>query len=222
MIKLSKVEKPQVLVDFAEQWTNEYLDCLQRDEKPSETIAHRYNNKAIKDTLEKETFGKCAYCESKIKHVEFGDIEHILPKCKDARPDLYVEWSNLTLACEVCNRVKKRDYYNPNVPLVNPYEDNPKEFFIFLGTIITARKDNKRGAITESILDLNRSDLVVRRNERLQSVNKLLRSWEQTNDKAMKDVLTEELKRECTPDKEYSAFVKSFLIAKGFPEDKLQ
>lgn len=88
--------------------------------KPSETIAHRYNNKAIKDTLEKETFGKCAYCESKIRHVEFGDIEHILPKCKDARPDLYVEWSNLTLACEVCNRVNKRDYYNPNIPLVNP------------------------------------------------------------------------------------------------------
>ena len=61
MIKLSKAEKPQVLVDLAEQWTNEYLDCLRRDEKPSETIAHRYNNKAIKDTLEKETFGKCAY-----------------------------------------------------------------------------------------------------------------------------------------------------------------
>ena len=90
------------------------------------------------------------------------------------------------------------------------------------GAAKNSRKDNKRGAITESILDLNRSDLVVRRNERLQSVNKLLRSWEQTNDKAMKDVLTEELKRECTPDKEYSAFVKSFLIAKGFPEDKLQ
>ena len=45
MIKLSKAEKPQVLVDLAEQWTNEYLDCLRRDEKPSETIAHRYNNK---------------------------------------------------------------------------------------------------------------------------------------------------------------------------------
>ena len=38
MIKLSKAEKPQVLVDLAEQWTNEYLDCLRRDEKPSETI----------------------------------------------------------------------------------------------------------------------------------------------------------------------------------------
>ena len=66
----------------------------------------------------------------KLGMLNLGDIEHILPKCKDARPDLYVEWSNLTLACEVCNRVNKRDYYNPNIPLVNPYEDNPNEFFI--------------------------------------------------------------------------------------------
>lgn len=134
------MKKPQVLVDFAEQWTKEYLDCLQREEKPSETIAQRYNNKTIKDTLEKETFGKCAYCESKIKHIEFGDIEHILPKRKDARPDLYVEWSNLTLACEVCNRVNKRDYYNPNAPLVNPYEDDPKDFLFFLERLLRQEK----------------------------------------------------------------------------------
>ena len=35
-----------------------------------------------------ETHGKCAYCESKIKHIDYGDIEHILPKNKNARPDL--------------------------------------------------------------------------------------------------------------------------------------
>ena len=221
MIKLSKKEKPQVLVDYAEQWTSEYLDCLKKNEKPSDAVAHRYNHKSIKRALENETYGKCAYCESKIGHIEFGDIEHILPKNKTARPDLYVEWNNLTLACEVCNRVNKKDYYEPEIPLINPYEDNPEEFFYFLGTLITAKGNNIRSFKTESVLNLNRSELVVRRNERLQSVNKLLFSWEQATNETMKNVLAEELRRECAPDKEYSAFVKYFLIEKGFPRSKL-
>lgn len=221
MIKLSKGIKPKVLVDNASQWTTEYLTCLNANLKPSDTIEHRYNNTEIKNALEKETHGKCAYCESKIKHIEFGDIEHILPKKKTARPDLYVEWTNLTLACEVCNRINKKDYYDPQIPLINPYIDNPDDFFLFIGTIISARDNNSRGYVTESTLDLNRSDLVVQRNERLQSVNKLLFSWQQATDPTIKKTLANELKRECAVDKEYSAFVRHFLIAKGFPKNQL-
>lgn len=184
-------------------------------------ISYRYNHPDIKAALEEEITGKCAYCESKIKHIEFGDIEHILPKKKTARPDLYVEWSNLTLACEVCNRTYKKDYYDPQNPLVNPYVDDPNDFFLFLGTIISTKNNNSRGFATENILGLNRSDLVVRRNERLQSISKLLFSWEQATSPTIKDILANELKKECAPDKEYSAFVKHFRIAKGFPESKL-
>lgn len=61
MIKLSKVQKPQVLVDNATQWTAEYLACLNANQKPSDTIAHRYNHPDIKAALEEETTGKCAY-----------------------------------------------------------------------------------------------------------------------------------------------------------------
>lgn len=221
MIKLSKGKKPQILVDHESQWTEEYLACLNANIKPSDTIAHRYNNTEIKDALETETHGKCAYCESKIKHIEFGDIEHILPKKKTARPDLYVEWSNLTLACEVCNRINKKDYYDPKMPLINPYIDNPDDYFLFIGTIISAKGNNSRGFVTESTLDLNRSDLVIQRNERLKSVNTLLFSWKHAVDPTIKSTLANELKKECAADKEYSAFVKYFLIAKGFPKDQL-
>ena len=221
MIKLSKYPKPQVLKDNADQWTAEYLDCLNNNQKPSDTIAHRYNNVEIKNSLEKETCRKCAYCESEIKHIEFGDIEHILPKKKGARPDLYVEWDNLTLACEVCNRTNKKEYYDPQTPLVNPYVDDLDDFFVFVGTIISTKNNNVRGFITEETLDLNRSDLVVRRNERLYSINTLLFTWNKETNPTVKNVLAEELKKECMPDKEYSAFVKHFLISKGFPEDEL-
>lgn len=221
MIRLTKGPKPKILVENAEKWTTDYLNCLNSGQKPSDAIAHRYNHPDIKSSLETETHKKCAYCESKFKHVDFGDIEHILPKKKTACPELYVEWSNLTIACEVCNRINKKDYYDPEIPLINPYKDNPDDYFLFIGAIISAKDNNTRGYITESTLDLNRGDLVIRRNERLQSINKLLFSWSQASNPTIKKTLANELKKECTQDKEYSAFVKHFLIAKGFPKDQL-
>ena len=161
------------------------------------------------------------YCESKIKHVEFGDIEHILPKNRNARPDLYVEWENLTLACEICNRKNKKDYYNPQQLLVNPYIDNPEDYFMFLGPFVTD-KNNLRGKITKCILDLNRGDLIERRKERIESVERLYNLWYEQNDSSIKKILAGELRKECLPDKEYSAFVRHFLISKGFPENLLQ
>lgn len=115
MRKIKKTPKPQVLIDHAKEWTTEYCACLNAGNKPSDTVANRYNHPEIKTALEKETHEKCAYCESKIKHISYGDIEHILPKNRDARPNLYVEWANLTLSCEQCNRSGKRTYYNPKL-----------------------------------------------------------------------------------------------------------
>ena len=94
-------------------------------------------------------------------------------------------------------------------------------FFLFLGTIISSKNNNSRGFVTEKTLELNRSALVVRRNERLQSISNLFFSWEKTQDPTLKNTLANELVKECAPDKEYSAFVKHFLIAKGFPKSKL-
>ena len=122
MIKINKGTKPKILQDNAKQWTDEYLDALKQPAPVPSHIKYRYQNSEIKDALEKETHGKCAYCESKFKHIAFGDIEHILPKNKNACPELYVEWNNLTLACEVCNRINKKDYYEPSDPLINPIE----------------------------------------------------------------------------------------------------
>ena len=217
MIKLSKGPKPQILIDNAAQWTNEYVNCLSSNQNPSDTIAYRYRHPNIKVALEKETSKKCAYCESKIKHIAFEDIEHILPKKKGARPDLYVEWTNLTLACEVCNRTNKKDYYDPKLPLVNPYVDDPDKYFIILGAIISSKDNNERGFISESTLDLNRPELVERRNERLKTINTLLYVWAKESNPTIKGTLEKQIRMEYAPEKEYSAFVKEFVRVKGFP-----
>lgn len=219
MIKLFKQPKPQILLKNDEKWTKEYCKCLSKGEKPSSEIANRYNNIEIKSTLEKETNGKCAYCESKIKHVSYGDIEHILPKNAEARPDLYVEWTNLTLACEQCNRSGKRTYYDPNKPLINPYEDNPNEHFQVLGPMICYQSGDERAFITENKLKLNRPELIMRRSERIYSVEQLLFSWQRSPEGTIKDILADQLRQECMPDKEFSCVVKCFLIARGFPID---
>lgn len=151
-----------------------------------------------------------------MKHIEYADIEHILPKKKTARPDLYVAWENLTLSCEICNRTNKKDYYDPKLPLINPYKDEPNEHFLFLGPILTAKPNDERAFTTDLVLQLNREALVLKRNERLSSINKMYYAWENQVNPTIKNVLAQELINECAPDKEYSAFVKEFLSAKGF------
>ena len=222
MIKLRKLQKPQVLEDNAEEWTQEYCSCLYSGGKPSRQMLSRYKDNEIKSLLIKETHGKCAYCESKLSHITYGDVEHIFPKNKNARPDLYVEWSNLTLSCEQCNRSGKRDYYNENLPLINPYVDDPEQHFRDLGPLIMHRLGDDRAFVTKNILDLNRASLVERRTERIKLVEFLLISWAQEQDPNKKRVLELELNHEYSEDKEYSSTIKSYLRANGFPvENKL-
>lgn len=217
MRKLTKLGKPQILIDNADIWTKEYCDCLRAGKSPSKEISTRYNEDSIKERLERETNGKCAYCESKIKHISYGDIEHILPKNKEARPDLYVEWSNLTLACEQCNRSGKRTYYNPQLLLINPYVDEPDEHFLNMGPLIMPIKGDDRAYITKQALKLNRSALVEQRTERIESVEVLLNCWEKEERQSVKAILEEQLHNEYSDDKEYTSTIKEYLRQQGFP-----
>src|SRR5436853_4660489 len=104
MIYLNKGAKPEILAEHAKNWTTELLEAIAAGTSLSEARKRRYNHDDIKQALLAETYGKCAYCESKIRHITYGDIEHIVPKSVD--PSLSYEWDNLTLACDVCNTEK--------------------------------------------------------------------------------------------------------------------
>ncbi len=211
MIKINKRAKPQILIDNAQQWTNEYLNALKQTTPVPTHIKNRYQNSEIKEALEKETYGKCAYCESKLKHISFGDIEHILPKNKDARPDLYVEWTNLTIACEVCNRTNKKDYYNPNDPLINPLVDDPSNYLIACGPFIYQSPGERKGELTVRILDLDRFDLVERRREKIEKLLPLIDKWKNETNKTYKKLLHAEIEKEAEENNEFSFTIKSYL-----------
>lgn len=211
MIKIKKRAKPQILRDNAQQWTSEYLTALQQKNPVPNHIKYRYQNSEIKDALEEETSGKCAYCESKFKHIAFGDIEHILPKNKNARPELYVEWTNLTLSCEVCNRINKNDYYNPFDPLINPIEDEPDKYLMALGPFIYQVPGERKGEISIAILDLNRSDLIERRKEKIENLLPLVDKWKKETNETYKKLLHSQIKKETDSDKEFSFVISSYL-----------
>ena len=217
MIKIKKSPKPKILADNAVTWTQEYCSYLSTGQTPLDKVSTRYNDPSIKEALEKEIHGKCAYCESKIKHISYGDIEHILPKNKDARPDLYVEWSNLTLSCEQCNRSGKRTYFDEKLPLINPYTDVPSQHLQDIGPLIMSIPGDDRAFVTKNVLKLNRAALVERRTERIMAVDALLQSWAKEKNLTLKSVLASQLHDEYSEDKEFSSTVRSFLSSSGFP-----
>lgn len=207
-IKLNKLAEPAILTANKKAWTDQYLECLQQNQKTPEALESRYRSASIKEALCEETHKKCAYCESKIKHISYGDVEHILPKSKV--PSLVFEWSNLTLSCTICNQTSKHDYYEPNAPLINPYIDDPEEHLIACGPMIWHKLGSSMGKLTELILKLNRSELVEQRVERLKRVMDLADAWEQAQG-PLKEALKEQLFEEAASDKEYSFIVKGLL-----------
>lgn len=210
MIKLIKFSEPPILAKNKKKWTDEYLDALKEKIPLTPTIQYRYRHKQIKEVLLAETHEKCAYCEGKIKHISYGDVEHILPK--SIYPDLYVDWNNLTLSCEICNRSGKQVYDSKTDPLLNPYIDEPSEHLLAVGPILMNYKGSRRGLITINVLDLNRIDLFEKRKERLEHINILLNTYYNELNPTMKEILKSELIKECQEDKEFSFFVKSYLL----------
>lgn len=86
-----------------------------------------YGGKTVKEALIRAQHDKCFLCESKITHIDYGDVEHFRPKKafqqnageKLNYPGYYwlaYDWKNLFLACKICNQRHKKNLF----PLANP------------------------------------------------------------------------------------------------------
>lgn len=223
---LQKTAKPQVLVDNDDQWRVDLLAVLAAGNKPTEAMKGRYRHKQIKDALVKETGGKCAYCESKVRHITHGDIEHVVPKSKV--PEKAYDWENLTLACDVCNE-NKGDTYSSDPALsqdalIDPYVDDPNDHFLFLREVVTPRPDSLRALATEQVIKLTRGELLERRRERMTFLDGMVRSYVLA-DAAFKAVILKDIEdNHLKEDDEYYTSSRSYvteLRAKGIlpPQD---
>ena len=209
MIKRTRGAAPAILVSKAEEWTKEFAAFDGPQASMPRATRFRYRHTDIKEAVRRDAAGKCVYCESLVNQVHPGEIEHVSPVSK--RPDLVVEWTNLTFVCTECNR-EKRDYYQPELPLLDPFEDEPAEHLAFDGPLVLHRTGAPRGEITVRTLKLNaRKALFERRKERLEQLQILIDRVEALPSGPLREALEATLASEVGDDKEYTAVGREFV-----------
>jgi uncharacterized protein (TIGR02646 family) len=208
LIALAKGPEPEALAQNKERWTEEYA-AYRRGEDVPKAAARRYADPTVQEALKAETARKCAYCESRIEHVDYPHVEHILPKVR--RPELVCDWDNLTLACTRCN-VAKGEYYEPQCELVNPYTDRVAGHLLFFGTHVFHRSAD-RGRVTVTRLDLNRPELVARRKEAIEGLNRVRDLIEAAPPGPMREALEVERDDLLRGESEYLATTNAFHAA---------
>lgn len=211
MIRITKGPIPDVLRNNAVTWTGAVLAKIAAGEKPSNSEKSKYAHQEIKAAILSETYGKCAYCESKIRHIAYGDIEHVTPK--NSRPELWFEWDNLTLACDMCNTNKKE-----TLGVIDPYLVDPEDKLVFFGAQVWPKPGDEQADISIRVLKLNRDELVGKRQERIEYLIKYLDAMAKTQNPVLREVIEQDFLTELDGNKEYAALSRSIareLSAKG-------
>lgn len=203
MIRITKGAQPPSLAENAVVWRDELLGYHRAGTAVPPALSSRYNQDDVKAALEVETHGKCMYCESKIAHVTYAHIEHYKPKAQGRFPELSFEWTNLGLACPRCNQAKS-DKFDTTAPFINPYVDTPPTHFRAEGPFVRPVPGDTRAELTELELELNRSELVERRQERLTNLRRLIRCFRVEGNAALKAALYEQIREETKDAAEYS------------------
>ena len=206
MRNIQKLPEPQALLENKEVWK------AALETNPSDHNRDRYRHADIKQTLIKETHGKCVYCESKIGHNCPGDIEHKMPKSK--RKDMIFEWTNMTIACTECNR-RKGDYYDPNCMFLDPNTDDVENLVQHQGPVVFSKPGYHRSELTLRMIEINsisnRKSLIGRKIERLESVKNLVERIAGQQNRALKEFLLEELWQSCEVSSEFSGMIKAYV-----------
>jgi uncharacterized protein (TIGR02646 family) len=165
-----------------------------------------YGAPSVKEALSAAQHDKCCFCESKVSHISFGDVEHFRPKAaarqsRDAPKRqsgyywLAYEWSNLYFACQQCNQRHKSDLFPlededaraqshrdaerlaAERPLyIDPGHEDPEGYIGFQREYAKERDGSARGRTTIADLSLNRLPLCSRRRDHRALLLTLLRN----------------------------------------------
>ena len=236
MIKIEKpTEPPKTLIEkgaVANRENCAAYDSGQREFKFREGI---YRARSVKDALLRAQYGKCCYCESEVRSISYGDVEHYRPKgaVKQAEnhPGYYwlaYDWNNLLFSCEVCNRSHKgtlfplknpddrarshHDNIDAEQPLfVNPAIEDPRRHIRFQGESPVPR--TKVGRKTIEGIGLRREDLEEERREWLQILKTMRDLIETAEDPTNPNIKAaqEFLAASICPNAKYSSMAQDFL-----------
>ncbi|HEX8456913.1 MAG TPA: hypothetical protein VF656_06435 [Pyrinomonadaceae bacterium] len=245
MIRVNKPhDAPHILNTKGKAKRQEHVAAYNRGERQFEFDTKIYGHKTVKEALIKSQHDKCFLCESKITHISHGDVEHFRPKAayrQSTRDTLHTgyywlayEWSNLFLACPVCNQVFKKNLFplsNPTAratshrkslskekPLfLDPSIDDPEQHISFREEVPFPLNGSVRGKATITDLGLKRLKLNDRRREhydRLQLLYKVARMNPPTPQSAAAQTL---LDRAVLDSAEYASMTRAALKANFEP-----
>lgn len=144
MIKLDLPAKPaQLTSEFQTEQTQRY--------KASGNSV--WNKPWLKQAISEMAFGKCCYSEIRLgEESKYMEVEHFHPKSR--YPDQVMEWGNLLPACKKCNTTKG-EHDTRLAPIVNPFIDDPKDYFYFKASQYKAKDNQGKGERTIITLALN-------------------------------------------------------------------
>lgn len=166
---------------------------------------HSQNKKALEDA----SFSKCIYCESKITHTDYGDVEHIKPK--SGFPELEFDWDNLGFVCRKCNDAKS-NIYDESCEPINPYAEDPGEHIQAIGSWVSFKNNSERGKMTITLVDLNREQLIQRRLDLIKEVETAIAAANSTNS-TMRALLQSGLRDWANDSVQYSMVARAVLEA---------
>lgn len=206
MIKIDRGDSPEILVKQGQAATNELRAQYENGERTFKFDAKIYGHETVKQALLRAQADKCCFCESRIVHIDYGDVEHYRPKAEVAQstddtplaPGYYwlaYTWDNLLVSCAVCNQRHKRtlfplfnpaararthlDDLNAEQPyFVSPADDDPARFISFRQEVAHPLRDSTRGSATIKALGLNREKLLEARRDRLAPLVRDLKNLE--------------------------------------------
>lgn len=179
---------------------------------PKALIDMNYKHAKNKEALKNASYDKCMYCESKISHIDFAHVEHIKPKAQNLFPHLEFVWDNHGYSCPKCNNAKSDKYFS-GCEFINPYDENPNIHLHAFGALLFHKQGSERGEITIAEIELNRSELIEKRTNRISDIQNAINACFRTSNSTLRQLAIDALKEEAEDDKEYSLFVKALLTA---------
>lgn len=183
--------------------TTKLIAAYDAGERSFEFSSKIYGHPKVRAALIADQRGKCVFCEAKVTHTQYGDVEHFRPKggyqqsLDDdlIQPGYYwlaYEWSNLTLSCQLCNQAFKRNHFplfdvtkrakshrdkiTGETPiLVNPVAEDPEPLIGFRDEVAFGIDGEGRGETTIETVGLNQSNRMESRREALMELREAWR-----------------------------------------------
>lgn len=150
MHKVERNEPPEGLKEKSIEFNNQ-LNSQTNIAKEWERFTGTKLKKQTLEQLNAMFKGCCAYCEGEYDATSYGEIEHFKPK--SLYPKSMFEYSNMNLACRICNNNKKEKF---DEKLINPTVDNPDNHLRY-ETYLFVPIDEK-GKFTINLFDINSKD----------------------------------------------------------------